>query len=128
MHALLGGSHGVESVRQRAETVDRGEAIGVNVDITRPRFGCAGSLDLFQLLYVLAIVTFLRVEAQGLKDLRAVVGMILIIGLAAATHPIGYVLLPVAVVFFVATAAADGALNRRTAGRIAVAVGLTILV
>jgi len=84
--------------------------------------------QLFQLLYVLAVVALLRVEAQGLKDVRRVVGLILIIGLAAATHQIGYVLLPVAVVFLAATAVADGALNRRTAGGIVVvAVGLTIL-
>jgi len=70
--------------------------------------------QLFQLLYLLAIVLLLRIDAEGFDDRRRLAALIVVIGLAAATHPIGYILLPVAISFLSITAVADGTVDRRT--------------
>ncbi len=80
--------------------------------------------QLFQLLYVLAIVMLMRVDRQGIQDVRRLGLLVGVIGLAAATHPIGYILLPVAVVFLATTAVLDGSVTRQTAG---ILVGLAVV-
>jgi uncharacterized membrane protein len=84
--------------------------------------------QLFQLLYTLSVVVLLRVKARGFRDRRLLSALVIVVGLAAATHPVGYVLLPVTVVFLSMTAVFDGAVSRQTAGVIiGVTVVLTIL-
>lgn len=72
--------------------------------------------QLFQLLYVLALVLLLRVERTWLEDWRAILLLVLVVVLAALTHQIGYVLFPVAVAYL----GLVGLVDRRLSGRIAV--------
>lgn len=71
--------------------------------------------QLFQLLYVLSLVALLQVERTWFADRRFVVALVVVVALAAFTHPIGYVLLPVCVAYLGAVGAYDGRLTRRTA-------------
>ena len=82
--------------------------------------------QLFQLLYVLTLVLLLRVERTWFEDRRAVVALVLVGALAAATHQIGYVLLPVAVAYIGLAGFVDGHLSRR--GTTGLLVGTLLLV
>ena len=82
----------------------------------------------FQLLFVLALVLLLRVERSWFGDRWAVVGVVVVGLLAAATHQIGLVLLPVAVAYLGIVGAIDGRLTTRAAGGlVAGAVGVALL-
>jgi len=84
--------------------------------------------QLFQFLYLLAVVLLLRIERHGLENKRRLGTLVVVVALAAATHSIGYILLPVVVVFLSLTAVLDNTVTRRTAGLIiGVAVALTVL-
>lgn len=72
--------------------------------------------QLFQLLYVLALVSLLRVERTWFEDRWAVVALVIVATLAMATHQIGYVLLPVAVVYLGLVALVDGKISGRIVG------------
>ena len=83
---------------------------------------------LFQLLFVLAVVLLLRVERSWFADRWAVVAVVVVGLLAAATHQIGLVLLPVAIAYLGIVGAIDGRLTTRTAGGlVAGAVGFALL-
>jgi len=82
----------------------------------------------FQLLYGLAILLVLRADTQEDLDIHRLGVLVVVIGLAAATHPIGYILLPVTVAYLSVTAVVDGQLTvRSTSSVVGVAVVLTIL-
>jgi len=84
--------------------------------------------QLFQLLYGLVILLVLRADTQENRYIRRLGALVVVIGLAAATHPIGYILLPVTVAYLSVTALVDGQLTVRSASSVVgVALVLTIL-
>ncbi|WP_265112387.1 glycosyltransferase family 39 protein [Halosolutus halophilus] len=76
--------------------------------------------QLFQLSYVLALVLLLRVERTWFGDKRSVVALAAVSVLAALTHQIGYVLLPIAVAYLGLTGLIDGRLSGRIVGSLLV--------
>jgi len=84
--------------------------------------------QLFQLLYGLAIILVLRGDTQEILSVRRLGALVAVTSLAAATHPIGYILLPVTVTYLSVMAVVERRLTLRTAGSvIGVVVVLTIL-
>lgn len=71
--------------------------------------------QLLQLLVIVALVLLLRIDAEDGLDYRSLAILGVVIGLAMTTHKIGYVLLPVALVFLGLTSYYDGEISRRNA-------------